>query len=369
MADPKAGMSAEDVRAAVRAGILTEAQAAELKVLSEERAGTRAAHTSEDEPFEFFRGFAEVFVAIGLVILLGGITLMLTTVGGPGILVAIPAILAAAAWWMARYFTLRWRMNLPSMVLVSAFGTGIYVSALTALFQSGAGMRATGFVAAAVAACASYLWFRRFRLPFSMFVTGSFALLATYAAFIQLSPAANDLDSVSSWIQGFTPRGNLTFASLVFGMAAFVAAMRFDLRDPHRVGRDAATAFWLHLLAAGALVNATVGRVYSGGGFLGGGSANMVPTILVLAVFAVVALVIDRRSFLSAGIVYIGAVVYWAVAGDRSATMAEWATILILIGLFFTVLGTWWHPLRGALMRLLPDFPGKSRLPPYSERS
>ena len=68
-------------------------------------------------------------------------------------------------------------------------------------------------------------------------------------------------------------------------------------------------------------------------------------------------------------IVYIGAVVYWAVAGDRSATMAEWATILILIGLFFTVLGTWWHPLRGALMRLLPDFPGKSRLPPYSERS
>ncbi|MCB2135874.1 MAG: hypothetical protein KDE08_08005, partial [Rhodobacteraceae bacterium] len=68
MADPAKGMAPEDIRAAVKAGILTEAQAAELTALSNERAGKLEARTREDEPFEFFKGFAEIFVAIGLAI-------------------------------------------------------------------------------------------------------------------------------------------------------------------------------------------------------------------------------------------------------------------------------------------------------------
>ncbi|MDH5452583.1 MAG: hypothetical protein OEY05_07640 [Paracoccaceae bacterium] len=361
--DPK-GVDITDLRAAVAAGILTEAQAANIKALADERAGTRATRPAEDEPFEFFKGFAEIFVAIGLAILLGGIGLLLGVIGGVTILIAIPAILAAIAWWMAGYFTLRWRMNLPSMVLVLAFAVGIYVSALTFLGQSSLGLRWTGVFAAAIASGGTLLWFRRFKLPFSMFVVGGFGLIAIYGLFVQYNPGGGNYSSVEGWAQSFVPRANLTLASLVFGIGAFAAAMHFDLRDPHRVGRHSATAFWLHLLAAGALVNATAGQIYGAGG-----SSSILPTILVLAVFAVVALVIDRRSFLTAGIIYIAAVIYWAIAGEGKATLREWATILIVLGLFFTVLGTWWIPLRAALMRALPDFPGKHRLPPYSEKS
>ena len=360
MADDMAFGNA-DLRAAVAAGIVTEAQAAGITALASDRAGKRAALPAEDEPFEFFRGFAEIFIATGLAILLGGLALLLGVVGGVMILIAIPAIIAAVAWWMARYFTLRRRMNLPSMVLISAYSGGIYVSVLTLLSQMELGLKGIAFASAAVTAAAVLVWFRRFRLPFAMFVFGVFALLATYALFTRYNPGGN-FDDLDSWANSFRPRANLTLASLVFGLGAFIGAMWFDLKDPHRIGRHAATAFWLHLLAGAALVNSVAGNLYGSGG-----SGAILPTTVALLIFALIALVIDRRSMLTAGIAYIGAVIYWAVTGDGSAGAMDWAKILIILGVFFTVLGTWWVQLRRGLMQALPDFPGKDRLPPYSE--
>ena len=46
---------------------------------------------AEDEPFEFFRGFSEIFISIGLVILLSGITALLAPFGGFALLYARPA--------------------------------------------------------------------------------------------------------------------------------------------------------------------------------------------------------------------------------------------------------------------------------------
>ncbi|MGB7262472.1 MAG: hypothetical protein WBC68_10410 [Albidovulum sp.] len=364
MAEHNSTFGPADLRAAVAAGILTEAQAAGITALADDRAGKRAALPAEDEPFEFFRGFAEIFIAVGLSILLGGISLLLGTIVGVTILIAIPAILALIAWWLAGYFTLKRRMNLPSMVLVSAYAAGIYVSALTFLSQSSFGLNTVAFAAAVITAAAIALWFRKFKLPFAMFVMGVFALLATYALFTTYGRAPTTYTDLSQWARMLMPRTNLTLASLVFGIGAFIAAMWFDLQDRYRIGRHAATAFWLHLLAGAALVNSIAGTLYAGGS-----AANVLPTAAALAVFAVVALIIDRRSMLTAGIAYIGAVVYWAVAGDGTASLRDWATILIIMGLFFTVLGTWWVQLRAALMRALPNFPGKNQLPPYSETS
>lgn len=360
MAEAEKTLGPDDLRAAVAAGIVTEAQAAELTALGHSRAGRRAALPQEDEPFEFFRGFAEIFVATGLAILLLGIGVLLSVVGGVTILIVLPAILAGIAWWMAGYFTLERRMNLPSMVLVSAYSCGIYVSTLTFFGQMDLGLRGVALASAALTAGLVLVWFYRFRLPFSMFVFGIFALLATYALFTRYNPGGS-FDNLESWANSLRPRSNLSLASLVFGLAAFAGAMWFDLKDPHRVGRHSATAFWLHVLAGATLVNTIAGHLYAGG------SGNLAATALALLAFALVALVVDRRSILTAGIVYIAALIYWAVAADGRGSARDWAVVLILLGGFFTVLGTWWVPLRTAIMRMLPDFPGKNRLPPYSE--
>jgi hypothetical protein len=358
-------MTPEDLRAAVAAGILTEAQAASVQAMAQDRAGKRAAMPAEDEPFEFFKGFSEIFVSVGLVILMAGIGGLLSLFTGPLILIALPAIVAAIAWWWATYFTLKRRMNLPSMVLASAFGLGVFISALTILFNADSAPRVVLVVAAVVAMICMGIWYRRFRLPFAMFILGLFGLTALYA----MTASFNSLQGFGSMnFSGgvFDLRNSPQFAlaTLAFGIAAFAAGMWFDTRDPYRLGRHAATGFWLHLMAAPALVNTVALTLFNIGG-----TAGMASMAVALTAIALLALVIDRRSFLTAGIVYIALVIAWVIQGSGTGDFGQWVTIILILGGTITALGTWWVPLRAAVMRALPAFPGKTRLPPYASAS
>lgn len=349
-------MTPDDLRAAVAAGILTEAQAASVQALANSRAGKRAALPSEDEPFEFFRGFSEIFISIGLVILLTGATALLTVIGGFTLLTLVPLATAGIAWWWAGYFTLKRRMTLPSMVLAAAYGIGILIFAFAVLGQGAAVNQNDGIGAFLLATLAMMLWYRRFRLPFAAFLTGIFVLGLVYS--VMVSNAT--LYALGGATNGFSALFDLgrspAFASatLLFGIGAFLVGMWFDTRDPHRLGRHAATAFWCHLLAAPALVNTVAVTLLNGGG--------MVFLTLALALITLLALVIDRRSFLTAAIAYIALVIAW-VTGEGGGT--SWIFVLLILGGFITAIGTWWVQLRARVMDLLPDFPGKARLPPY----
>lgn len=361
MGDALKVIGADDLRAAVQAGVLSEAQAASLSALAHDRAGRRAALPEEDEPFEFFKGFSEIFVSVGLIILLTGIALLLGWFGGPLILIVLPAICAAIAWWWATYFTLERRMNLPSMVLAGAYGAGVHLSALTLLAQGSLPERSSFVAAALIAMGAMGLWYRHFRLPFSMFILGLFGLQAIYGLTASLEAISDFTNGFAGGVFDLRNSPRFALATLIFGIITFVAGMWFDTKDPHRLGRHAATAFWLHMLAAPALVNTVAMTLFNMGG-----SVGMTATALALAVIAGLALVIDRRSFLTAGIVYVGLVISWVVRGGAEGGIGHWATILLILGFFITALGTWWVPLRGRLMRALPNFPGKASLPPYA---
>jgi hypothetical protein len=348
-------MTPEDLRAAVAAGILTEAQAASLAALANDRAGKRAGLPAEDEPFEFFRGFSEIFISIGLVILLTGVTALLTAFGGFALLTLIPLMSAAIAWWWATYFTLKRRMTLPSMVLASAYGAGVAIFAFTLLGQGGTDTRMTAILGFAAAALAMAVWYRRFRLPFSAFLTGGFVLGVIYSVTASAANIAGLVGGVGyQSLFDFGQNPAFATATLLFGAGAFLVGMWFDTRDPHRLGRHSATAFWCHLLAAPALVNTVAVTLMNGGGigFLA----------IALVLITVLALVIDRRSFLTAAIAYIAIVIAW-VMGEGGGT--SWIFVLLTLGGFITAIGTWWVQLRAKVMQLLPDFPGKSRLPPY----
>lgn len=80
----KIPLTSEDLRAGVAAGYLTEAQASAVAALAHDRAGRRMALPAEDEPFEFFRGFAEIFVAVGLGIIFAAVVLLVGALGGGG---------------------------------------------------------------------------------------------------------------------------------------------------------------------------------------------------------------------------------------------------------------------------------------------
>jgi hypothetical protein len=350
-------MTPEDLRAAVAAGILDEAAAARLKALVDERAGKRATMPAEDEPFEFFRGFSEIFISIGLVILLSGVASMLAWFGGFGLLVAVPLITSAIAWWWAGYFTLKRRMTLPSMVLATAYGAGVLIFAFTLLARGSLDDRMVAIAGFALGAVAMVLWYRRFRLPFAAFLTGGMVLGAIYGLTASAANIAG-LMTGGGYNALFDLSESPAFASatLIFGIGMFLVGMWFDTRDPHRLGRHAATAFWCHLMAAPALVNTVAVTLLNSTGGVG-------LLALALLVITVLALVIDRRSFLTAGIAYIALVISWVMGGGDGT---QWIFILILLGALITAIGTWWVQLRAAVMAALPAFPGKDRLPPYS---
>ena len=109
------------------------------------------------------------------------------------------------------------------------------------------------------------LWYRQFKLPFAAFLTGGFVLGAIYA-FTASTANMTQLFGAGGFDSLFDLRESPAFATatLVFGAGMFVVGMWFDTRDPHRLGRHAATAFWCHLMAAPALVNTVAVTLLNG---------------------------------------------------------------------------------------------------------
>lgn len=351
-----ADISADDLRAAVAAGTITEAQAASLLATAQARAGLRIA---EDEPFELFKGFAEIFVAVGLCILIAGIAGLTLLIESKGI---AATIYAAMAWALARYFTLNRRMMLPSIVLVCAYAAAcaVVVFSLLALVfpNSTIGSAQIGLTLAGTIGFL-LLWYRTFRLPFTMFLIG----LAGFSIAMSISGTLDGSRfGLGNIERAFDLRtgSSLPLGTLIFGLTALTAGLWFDMRDPHRLGRNSASGFWLHILAAPALVNTVALTFYNMGAGLGYALLGM-----SLALVAMLALVIDRRSFLTAGIGYLIFLIGYVLTDPTSP--GSWALVLFITGLGLTLLGTFWTQLRIGLMRFLPNFPGKSRLPPYAK--
>ncbi len=351
-----AELDATDLRAAVSAGVVSEAQAASLSALALSRRGARA---QGDEPFELFRGLNDVFVALGVFLLGAGLSGLALILGiGPAAAAGL-----AGCWLLAEYLTRIRRMTLPSLLL--ALGFTLSATALaTAMQVPGASLRAAPdplvvFLAGAAAALVFHL---RFRLPFALFLLA----LSLYGALIALL-WPGEAEVAAQMLAGgglgavFDLGASSTFAiaTLVFGLACFAAALAFDLRDPHRVSRLSACGFWLHLAAGPAIVNTvalSLLRQQGMGASLGLG--------LFLALIVAAALVIDRRSFLMAAAAYLGSIVWSATdAADLGVSGA-----LLALGALVIALGAGWTALRASLLTVLPDFPGKDRLPPWTPR-
>ncbi|WP_233488797.1 hypothetical protein [Rhodovulum sp. 12E13] len=349
-------LSRDDLRAAVAAGMISEAQAASVLALSEARAGVRERMEGRDEPFELFRGFNEIFIVVGLVILYAGwmgVTGLsaATSLGPTGLSFAIyAAITMAVSAGLAGYFTLRRRMVAPSIALTVMFGLAALQLGASLGWQVGLNFQQRAVFTAGLATMAMLGWYGVFRIPFSMalvalgvFATAGAALIVQGAGL----PRPQELFLLSA-------DGPFAALTIVLGLIGLAVALAFDMSDPHRVTRRSATGFWLHVVAAPAIVN-TVALTL----FTDGSRGAVMALMAFLAAMALFALVIDRRSFIVAGVGYVVALSLGVL--EDSAMLA-----ILLLGLALVLLGAGWEQMRGSLMRALPRFPGKDRLPPWT---
>jgi len=291
-----------------------------------------------------------------------GVALFLVGVGIAGPMIAGPVFGtyagAAVAFLLALSLTARRRLVLPSIALAIGFtlfagvGTAILIGANGwDVLLGGWNVDDPGrirLIAGFAALLASGFFYAVFRLPFSL------ALVALSAAVIVFGAAgAVFAGALLVWRLPVV---------LAIGIVIFAAAMAFDLSDPKRRTIRADNAFWLHLVAAPMIVHATIGLVIADGRSFAASEALVV--VAVVLAIGMVAVAIDRRALLVAGLGYLSyAVAILMGEADMTATGII-ATTLVLVGAFVLALGAGWRPARHAIIGLLPRRGLVSHLPP-----
>ncbi|MFK7744995.1 MAG: hypothetical protein AB8B47_08070 [Roseobacter sp.] len=348
----------DDLRASVGAGIVTEAQAAALISLSDSRRGARENLDPGDEPFELFKGFNEIFIVIGLAILSVG-WIGIVTFGIVENLSAVKNVLmissligAVVLWGLAEYFIRIRRMVAPAIALSVMFATNAaygFSGALSEVFMVAQGDNSSLPLPLALATFSLLIFWFRFRVPFALAIIA----LAAFGISILIAGNSNGAPDTTRDLFLLSADGPFALITLGLGIIVFVIAMAFDMSDPHRVTRRAANGFWLHVIAAPALVNTIALSLLDADA----GGSNLLLIVLLTCV-ALVAIIIDRRSFLIAAIGYI-VILSNTVFDAQSAVFTVFA-----LGVFLVVLGARWERIRAALLGVLPGFIPKHRLPP-----
>jgi hypothetical protein len=367
-----------DLDAAVAEGTITAVQAAALRELAGRRERERAVALGHEERFRFLRGFNDVFFAIGVVLFLLGLAWFMPP-GTTGYILT-----AAVVWGLAEALVRRMRLALPGILLAVAFVALVFAASVRLPAESwlGAdiGLRVPTalsvlqalqyypggplvFAARALvpaAAAAAFYW--RFKLPFALLPLAASLVIAALGAASFLLPEATALAD--------------TVVFLLCGLGVFAAAMAFDASDRERLTRRADCAFWLHLLAAPLIVRSLISLVASPLAEARPFARTMntelaVAVILIVALLTLVAVAIDRRALLVAGLAYLG----WAVGfgltsagGVLPGGAFVLAATLVILGALVLTLGAGWVPLRRRLLALLSPAIA-NRLPPVPARS
>ena len=353
-----ATIDAKDLRAAVAAGMISERQAASLTALAHSRRGARENLAAGDEPFELFRGFNEVFIMVGLAILgigwfaVGGLIVAASMTNLQSTIAALCVATLAVIWLVSEYFIRRRRMVGPAImlaILFSATATFGLVQYFAQVFMVAREDYSSLVFPGALSIVAVFVFWLRFKVPFAM------AIMAFGLFVVALLAAATRSGNPGSIAQLFTfsAEGSLAWITMAIGLGVFALAMVFDGSDPYRVTRRASQGFWLHVVAAPAIVNTVALSLLAVNSAAANGAL-----VAFLAGIAVVAIIIDRRSFL------LTAVGYVVTVASTTLEVGGVAYLIFALGLFMVLLGAFWERIRAVFLRVLPLGRLRRFLPP-----
>jgi hypothetical protein len=362
-----------DIRAAVEGGAISDEAAKRLEAFLKAR--NDPDRMLDPENLRFLSNFNDIFLSIGIVILMTGLGFLsgivfsnifnlsaLSNSASPEqaigtiktALMLMPVPVLAGAWLLAEYFCGKRRLLLPSMALsVVIVGAAAFLAAvlLTPTSEEDANrisqdvwgfVFAMGYGVCGAAAFAAAALFWRFRLPFSLF------LLAGSIAGLFYTAVGNVMGG-GQMLSGA--------ATLVAGLATLAVAIWFDMRDPMRSSRTSDHAFWLHLAAAPQIILG-VRDLVLGSGFAPAGAADATVMLIVLIAFGLLSLALNRRALIVSGLVTF-AVSLWtlvnAFGGGSGDVLTNVMLTALIVGGAIVLLGGGWRTARRALLKLIPS--------------
>jgi len=346
--------SQNEIDEAVSAGAITAEAANALRAHID---GQRHLPAQDEEQFRLITGFNDIFVAIAAAILLFAVGFIGQWIGmrtglavedeGPSFLA--PLFVAATSWGLALFFTAKRRMALPSILLLLAYVGGVFATAGFALAQ-GVGPdlldnnpALTGFlgaVAAAIAAVAAWLHWKRFMVPIT--VAAGAASVAAIVVGLVVGAIGRDIEQSQNIVLSLV---------LLLGIGTFLFAMWWDGSDRARLTRRADVAFWLHLLAAPMIVH-PVFTLLS----LNDGTATVGEGLVVIALYVAIgfaALAIDRRALLVSALAYVLFALN-KMFEQFGAVELNVALTALVIGSALLMLSAFWHQARTSVIGTLP---------------
>jgi hypothetical protein len=350
--------SESDVEAAVAAGALSPAQAASFRDFV---AAGRPMPAADEEHFRLLTGFNDIFVGIAALILLFAVAwigqYIPPRIGGDGPSLLAGLFVAATAWGLAEFFTLKRRMALPSIILILAFLAGVYGCAATILTFAVGESNFSGAwqvfmvlsASAAITAAAAWAHWRRFKVPITI-AAGAGALIALVIGLVAMVVIGEgrylsraDEDNIHLILE---------ITALVLGLFTFVFAMWWDASDRRRQTRRSDVAFWLHLLAAPLIVHPVFWLL----GLTEGAASTLDAFVVILlyVVLGIVALAIDRRALLVSALAY----VLYAINllfREYGAVELSVALTALVIGSALLLLSAFWPNARRAVVAFLPE--------------
>ena len=361
-----------DLNAAVDQGIITEHQAARLRELSLTAPTAQFdapemdfSQSPEDEPFRFMRGFADLFTALGVSIFSCGLYLATPFIvmgdvgeGAGDVMVwatfAVISLVVIAFHMPLSSYLIRTR-RLPLSGLVISISLAIWTATfltwaqvLITLDHSDLGnfleVFANGSIWIALGAAAVLVvFYLRYRLPSTLFVLALFAV--SFLSFYVHRQFDIEWQSTMSRIY---------FGGL--GVLVFVSAMIFENKDRRRTTRLSECAFWLHIVAAPVMLYALLAAEFLD-------QPALWSLIVVFLGLSFVALLIDRRSILVSGLLYLG-IALGTLIGDSSMDFrSSFGLTMLIVGAVALSLGIGWSSIRKTVMNFIPDGRFKQILP------
>ncbi len=345
----------EHIDLGVAQGIITAEQASRLRALAAGSATDQAtAIDPDDERFRLIGGFNDIFVAIGILLLVSALFGLSSTLGF-GIGFALIGMIAA--WLLSEVFARRLRLALPAIALSLMFA---WAGGIVTYLASAGIMQATGaltepstplasllFGLGAAFAAALHRW--RFNVPIDTAIIAGGLACAVVGASGMIDP---------QWTTDHQP---LLLA--VLGAIIFLAAVCVDATDPQRVTRRSDVAFWLHLLAAPLLVQALTSLFFGPAAELG--VAKAIGVLALFTAFGLIALVLDRRALLVSGLTYAGIAIGYLLSESLAKDISVSLTLLGLAALVL-LLSAQWRRLRAAALTALPLGSFRQFVPPAS---
>jgi len=345
-----------DIQAAIEAGALSNDQAARFTAFLKARNDPE--RMLDPENLRFLSNFNDVFLTIGIAVLMTGITFLSSQVflnifGEDQMKMAIlliPVPVLASAWALAEYFCGRRRLLLPSMALSFVIVYSAAAIVAVAFMPNGqsdnlfsddfgnqiASVAFAGFGAAAAAALAVFF---RFRLPFSLFL-------------LALSVAGLFYTAIARFADGDLIFGGV--ATLTVGLATLAAAIIFDMRDPLRASRNSDNAFWLHMAAAPQIMFGLRGLIL-GSGFAPAGMADAAIMLSVLIAFGLLSLALNRRALIVSGLLSFAASLWVLVDKVGGGGLNTVMLTALIVGASIVLLGGGWKTARRGILKLIPS--------------